>query len=190
VAGAGIAAYTGARIGELAQLRKQDVIQEGKSWCLRITPEAGTVKTGQARIVPIHRHLIDQGFIKFVHARIDGPLFAGKSRPDGLPAGFESLMCRMRDWIREIVPDPNVQPFHGWRHRLKTTFRDLRIEQRVAEDIQGWAEGESNNAGGGYGEVSLKAKANAIAARYKVKTAPLLSPKQGRGSKALRIAAE
>jgi integrase len=167
-----LCAYTGARIGELAQLRKKDVFQEGEIWCLQITPEAGTVKTDQARVVPIHQHLIDQGFLDFATGRRDGPLFADRARGDGKPVGAESLVNRLRDWVRAFVPDPNVQPNHAWRHRLKTQFRDLRIEQRVADVIQGWSEEDSNNAGSGYGEVSLKAKADAIAAipRYHVRS--------------------
>ncbi|WP_316164537.1 MULTISPECIES: phage integrase N-terminal SAM-like domain-containing protein [unclassified Bradyrhizobium] len=166
-----LCAYTGARIGELAQLRKQDVFQEAETWCLRITPEAGTVKTDQVRVVPVHQHLIDQGFLDFVKGRREGPLFADKTRGDGKPVGAESLVNRLRDWVRAIVPDRDVQPNHAWRHRLKTQFRDLRIEQRVADVIQGWSEEDSNNAGSGYGEVSLKAKADAIATipRYQVK---------------------
>lgn len=167
-----LCAYTGARIGELAQLRKQDVFQEARIWCLRITPEAGTVKTDQTRVVPIHQHLIDQGFLDYVKARRDGPLFADRARSDGKPVGAESLVNRLREWVRAIVPDPNVAPNHAWRHRLKTQFRDLRIEQRVADVIQGWSEDDSNNAGSGYGEVSLRAKFDAIAAipRYPVRT--------------------
>lgn len=96
--------------------------------------------------------------------RGDGPLFADKTRNDGMPVGAESLVNRLRDWIREIVPDLNVAPNHAWRHRVKTQFRDLRIEQRVADVIQGWSEEDANNAGSSYGEVSLKAKIDAIAA--------------------------
>jgi integrase len=46
-----LSAYTGARVGELAQLRKEDVRREGKHWVIKITPEAGTVKTNEARDV-------------------------------------------------------------------------------------------------------------------------------------------
>jgi len=38
-------AYTGARVGEMVQLRKEDVLQRDGHWIFRITPEAGTVKT-------------------------------------------------------------------------------------------------------------------------------------------------
>src|SRR5690606_20566770 len=34
-------AYTGARLEEIAQLRKQDVFKVGDIWCVRITEEAG-----------------------------------------------------------------------------------------------------------------------------------------------------
>jgi hypothetical protein len=44
-----LCAFSGARVGEMAQLRRQDIRREGELWVLRITPEAGTVKTGEAR---------------------------------------------------------------------------------------------------------------------------------------------
>ncbi len=37
--------------------------------------EAGSLKTSNARTVPLHEHLIAQGFIEFVRAQGDGPLF-------------------------------------------------------------------------------------------------------------------
>ena len=51
-----LAAYTGARVGELAQLRKQDVapVEKGRWWTIRLTPEAGTIKTNEARTVVLH----------------------------------------------------------------------------------------------------------------------------------------
>ncbi len=70
-----LCAYSGARAGEIAQLRGQDIEQRGEQWVARITPEAGTVKTRKARAVPLHEHVIDQGFIEFVKWRGKGPLF-------------------------------------------------------------------------------------------------------------------
>ncbi len=48
-----LAAYTGARISELTQLRKEDVLVEGDIHFLRITPAAGLVKADQYRDVPV-----------------------------------------------------------------------------------------------------------------------------------------
>src|SRR5258707_79893 len=71
-----IAAYTGARAGELTQLRRQDVeSRPGVGWVIRITPEAGTVKTGEVRVVPLHADLVKQGFPAWVQRQSSGPLF-------------------------------------------------------------------------------------------------------------------
>ena len=64
----------------MTQLRGQDVIKQGGIWAIQITPEAGTVKTREPRTVPLHEHLIAQGFIKFSKANGDGPLFYNVTR--------------------------------------------------------------------------------------------------------------
>jgi len=46
-----ICAYTGARVGEIAQLRKSDIFQDEGIWIFRITPEAGGVKNKKFRKV-------------------------------------------------------------------------------------------------------------------------------------------
>ena len=74
-----LCAYSGARVNEVTQLRRADVfartIDGEEVWVMRITPEAGTVKTGAARDVPLHPHLVEQGFFDWVAGRPDGPLF-------------------------------------------------------------------------------------------------------------------
>ena len=75
-----LSTFTGARIGEICQLRKEDVRQEGGIWLIRISPEAGTVKTRQYRDVPLHNQLIKLGFLDFVEAAPDGHLFFPTNR--------------------------------------------------------------------------------------------------------------
>ena len=61
--------YTGARIGELAQLRLVDVITESGIPCLSINAEGDgcSVKTEAGiRMVPIHSELIRLGFLEYV----------------------------------------------------------------------------------------------------------------------------
>jgi integrase len=57
-----ICAYTGARAGEITQLRAIDVYQRGNIHFARLTPSAGKIKTRKARTVPLHEDLIEQGF--------------------------------------------------------------------------------------------------------------------------------
>ena len=58
-----LCAYSGARVAEICQLRAEDIFPIDDIWCLRITPEAGPLKTSSSeRAVPIHSAVIDQGF--------------------------------------------------------------------------------------------------------------------------------
>ena len=66
--------------GEITQLRGVDVGEREGVKVITITPEAGTVKTGRGRVVPLHEHLIAQGFLAFVASRRNGPLFYNVSK--------------------------------------------------------------------------------------------------------------
>lgn len=156
-----LCAFSGARIGEVCQLRKQDIRQEGEIWLMRITPEAGTVKTRQYRDVPIHDQLIKLGFLDFVKAAPHDQLFFPPNRKrsaTALPA--RSVGNRIGDWLRENNLSPEgVSPNHGWRHRFKTIGRDLGLDPRVVDAIQGHA---GRTAGDNYGDVSVKAMKAAV----------------------------
>lgn len=67
-----LCAYSGARVGEVTQLRKEDIGQEGEISYFTITPEAGTVKDKKKRVVVIHEHLIEVGFLDFVKGSAPG----------------------------------------------------------------------------------------------------------------------
>lgn len=157
-------AYTGARVGEIAQLRREDLVKTGDHWSIRITPEAGSVKTNEARIVPLHPHLVELGVLKFIEGSEPGYLFvqggpgrsSRKSRPVGttsrgrrilsppapLPEAnmdgrLKGLKNHLREWIRQYVRDPNVQPNHGWRHLFITRSRAFGMDQELRRMITG-----------------------------------------------------
>ena len=132
-----VCAYSGARAGEITQLRGIDVMKRGGFYVMRITPEAGSTKTGNARTVPLHEHLIAQGFIEFVRAQGDGPLFynvraATKAEVDPLnPKMHPATKVRQRvgSWVRKLgISDPEVGPTHGWRHLFLKRARRAGIE--------------------------------------------------------------
>lgn len=131
-------AYTGARVGEIAQLRKLDVQKTGDHWSISITPEAGTVKGNTQRLVPLHPHIIDLGFIDFVAAAPEGHLFLRPNRQSGDVLGpLKGVKNRVREFVRVYVPDRNVQPNHAWRHLFVTRSREAGLDQELRRMITG-----------------------------------------------------
>lgn len=156
-----LCALTGARIAEITQLRREDVRELDGIAHLRLTPDAGSIKTGQFRDVPLHPQLVEQGFVAFAQAAPAGPLFY-RDRPErkGTTHPSKAVSGRVSQWLQslEIIP-VGVDPNHGWRHRFKTAGREAGIDGRILDAIQGHA---ARTAGDSYGDVTLKAKASAI----------------------------
>lgn len=132
---------------EITQLRGSDVQRIDGILTLNLTPDAGTIKGGRARLVPIHDHLIDQGFLEFVKSRGDGPLFYRPRRADN-PTAAEPMQQRkspaaqarqrLATWVREIgVTDKAIRPNHAWRHTFKRRAARAKIEQGIRDAICG-----------------------------------------------------
>jgi len=155
-----LCAFSGARVTEITQLRKQDFRSEGEIPVMRITPEAGTVKAGGYRDVPLHRQLIEMGFLEFLAAASDGPLFYRNSKGRNPVKAARAIAGRISEWLQDadLIPD-GVQPNHGWRHRFKTVGEEEGISRRTLDAIQDHA---SRTAGDDYGDVTLKARKAAI----------------------------
>jgi integrase len=146
-----LAAYTGARVGELTQLRMQDIEHRPCGYVLRITPEAGTVKTNKVRLIPLHPHLIELGLLDYVEAVKDQPgsikatpLFnTGKASKGRGPAIYTNE--KLATWVRTLashcpsLADEDLQPNHGWRHTFKHRARRAGIEAGIRDAICGHA---------------------------------------------------
>jgi integrase len=172
-----LCAYTGARPGEMTQLRGSDVIKREGIDAIRITPEAGTVKGGKARVVPLHEHLIAQGFLKFIAGRGKEPLFYNPSQAilatddptkQKKPRAAQARQ-RLATWVRELgVSDPHISPNHAWRHTFKQIADRVGITERMSDYITGHAH---KSEGAGYGAPTLEDMAKALKKfpRYKLK---------------------
>jgi len=71
--------YSGARVGEVAQIYLRDIVQENGIWCVKLTVESDgqSVKTESSkRLVPLHPDLLKLGFIEYVRTLRD----AGEER--------------------------------------------------------------------------------------------------------------
>ena len=131
---------------------------------LRITPEAGAVKGGKARVVPLHEHLIEQGFMKFAAQRGAGPLFYNpvRQRDDAKGKKPRSVQARQRlaSWVRGLgVTDKELSPNHAWRHTFKQIADRAGITERTSDYITGHA---SKSVGAGYGAPTLEDMAEAL----------------------------
>jgi integrase len=171
-------AYTGARAGEVAQLRAGDVDPARKT--ILITPEAGTVKTGKARVVPVHAELIEQGLLEFVKAVLaakgpGGALFWDDSVPVKADAKYrrsDMAANKLGRWVRGLgIADPGISPNHAWRHTFKTRARRAGIDQGIRDAICGHS---SRSVAQDYEHVSVEDMAEALKRfpRYAVATSP------------------
>jgi integrase len=167
-----LAAYSGARMGEITQLRGVDVVHHA----MKLTPEAGTMKSRKPRSVPIHEHLIEQGFLEFVKASGDGPLFYNEAKkpaaaddPTNPPvARYSRARGRLGEWVRSLgISDAEVLPTHGFRHAFKATAHRAGLSEMVIDAIVGHAPASVGRA---YGEPTLADKAAELAKfpRYRV----------------------
>jgi len=153
-----VCAYTGARVNEITQLRGQDVVLREGRWCILITPDAGGQKMGAKRLVPLHEHLIEQGFVEFAQSFGPAqPLFHTYEIPDfdDVPENKERLKehrrraasaagtvgGRLATWVRSLggIDAEDVDPNHGWRHRFKTEARACGMDLVILDAIQGHA---------------------------------------------------
>jgi integrase len=144
-------AYSGARAGEITQLRGSDVGEHEGVLALRLTPEAGTIKTREARWVPIHEHLIEQGFLKFVAKQGAGPLFYGGDQPKKARAQQQqpnklkprrtppqTARVRVALWTRGLgVTDKGLSPTHAWRHTFQRYADRAGIPEKISDAIVG-----------------------------------------------------
>lgn len=129
-----IGLFTGARLGEIAQLYVTDVRQQDGQWIFHITRETArdgdvkkTTKTkGSQRVVPVHPELIKCGFLEYlanVTKRGEKRLFP-EIKPDarGQMSGYPSRWYGR--YVTHIgVKDDKSVNFHSFRHGLADALR-------------------------------------------------------------------
>jgi integrase len=147
--------FTGARVGELAEMRREHIQQDGGVWILNLVPTAlhrGKNETFQ-RMIPLHPAVIEEGFLDYVaklQCRLSEPLFPDLP-PDPRGGRVTPATSRMARWMRRVVriDDPRKAPSHSWRHRMEDELRKVRASAEVQDAITG--RHNPRNAGAGYG---------------------------------------
>jgi len=133
-------AHTGARIGEVAQLRGEDFVIKNGIAAIRITAEAGVLKTeASERVVPLADHLLkDPWFAAWLEGarKTDGsalPSLTGRSTTPGDIAGR---------WFRAFretagLPTGRLNGAHRFRHWIRTALAEQHVAVEVADQITG-----------------------------------------------------
>lgn len=158
-----IARYTGARIGEIASLRAEDVIEVEGVRCLRLlTEKTGSrgdrsAAEGEYRIVPIAEKLV---------GTIDECL---KRHPTGL------LFPKTGTWkwkrahalgkaynraVKKIAPGKS---FHSWRHYAISEMMNAGVPREIRLQIVGH---KDDSVHGGYAHATVQAMLDAVGMIY------------------------
>ena len=132
--------YTGARVGELAQLRVADVDETGEFPVLSITDEGeGQSVKSQAgvRKVPLHDELVRLGFLDYVgtlRERKEDLLWPLLVTREGKPGGYFSQWfgTYRRSLGFGMYPD-----FHCLRHTVRSQLAEAEIAEQVMDNLVG-----------------------------------------------------
>ena len=146
---------TGARLGELCQLRLCDVKLNGQAGLyLDIGTSGGrTVKTATSRRrIPLHPALMEIGFPAYLAVRRsetrieDDLLFSGLAVRGGRAPGaqWSKWFSRWRTEHLKLASGEERKDFHSFRHTFKDMCREAAIEEEVHDALTG-------HAGGGVG---------------------------------------
>jgi integrase len=166
-----IAAYTGARLGELAQLLTADVKQIHDVWCFHVTREGSKLKStktaGSQRVIPIHSKLIELGFLDY-HAKMvergEAQLFP-ELKPD--TRGFFSRVPSrfFAGYFKRIgVKADKAHNFHSFRHGAADAFRRAGYLDEQFGPILGHTKGSTTGRYGVMPEGTLKQRVTMVEA--------------------------
>ncbi|WP_186464894.1 site-specific integrase [Azospirillum brasilense] len=137
------ALLSGLRAEELCTLRTCDVREEFGVWCFDINRENGKFVKNDAsvRLVPVHKQLIDLGFLKH-HARTSstGRLFPTlQPDNDGRYSGY--WLNQINHVFHKSLGFGSDKSFHSTRHAFQDQLRNAEVELTVRDRLFGHTEG-------------------------------------------------
>jgi integrase len=146
-----IAAFSGMRLEEIAQLKTSDIREEGvnggRLWCIDIHNggENKLKNETSARLIPVHSALVHAGLLAYVKALPKGPLFPGLVRRESKGG---KVGARLGELFRKKLVTLKLKRdglcFHSFRHTVATALRRASVPQEDAARVLGHAvEGES-----------------------------------------------
>ena len=135
-----LALFTGARLNELCQLDKTDIVEIDGIWCIDINrKDRKRLKSlSSERLIPIHPILInDLYFLKFVDSKKTIKLFPElRESPVGFGQSFSKWFNRTyRKNVGVGQSQRTRKDFHSFRHTFANSFKQMESiqEYRVSE---------------------------------------------------------
>lgn len=152
-----LARWTGARLNELHQLRRGDLMKRDGIRGITIIDEGEHAEgvpmrmknAASRRWVPLHPALAD--FWTWATAQPEGPLFPAVPDKHGIVSTEFSKWYGRTIRGKWSITDKRVT-FHGWRHSFADMCRAAGVQDSVRYALMGHAEG---GAAGGYGSGEL-----------------------------------
>lgn len=157
--------YTGARVGEVAQLKVADIEEKQGIWCLQVrrSPDMHTGSSKVAlqqvknqnsvRTIPLPQAVIDAGFLTYVQecrkakvARLFPHLKAGISKATGRPNGSgygQGLSTQFSKYVHQVMDVPDQVAFHVFRHTLATALEEAEVPDVVLGTLTGHTDGKA-----------------------------------------------
>ncbi|PMG45629.1 hypothetical protein BCU90_17345 [Vibrio lentus] len=134
--------YTGARIGELCQLYREDIQEVEGIWCISFNAdkEDQKLKTKSSwRTIPIHKKLIELGLIDYIKQIPTGTrLFPTlKYLSDDGYGKYPSKWFSIQRDKALTKEERNKKTFHSLRHTVANEFKQMGIEYSPASYILG-----------------------------------------------------
>lgn len=131
-----VAAYTGARREEIAGLDRDDIEERDGVPVIAIrSNEHRKLKNGQsARIIPIHKDLIEIGLVEYAKKRPAGLLWDVKRKGNTFGNDFEYAWQKVK---KSVIKEGEKKAFHSFRHSAIQTLIDAGIPLAVRAALFG-----------------------------------------------------
>ncbi len=149
-----IALYSGARLGEIAQMNKEDVRMFHNRICFHFTDVGDGEKSikhpNSARVVPVHNVLLELGFSEYTETIAGGKIFPNVTKnsrgqwASNISRDFGRLLKRLG--LKNQSNRPKLD-FHSFRH----TFADRMRSAGFADDEFDILLGHKGSITGRYG---------------------------------------
>jgi integrase len=160
-----IGLHTGMRLNEICQLDVADIRQIDGVHCIVVTDhsEVGStdkqLKTKSSeRIIPIHRNLVECGFLAYVELVRRGGVCKLFGEIDAGAKGIRAIAFSkwFTQFLRRCGANKERTCFHSFRHNFRDELRAANVNHDISMRLGGWASigpghgGASENYGHGH----------------------------------------